>query len=1111
MKCPECSSENREEAKFCNECGHKLDLVCPKCKNFNRPESKFCDECGHDLSKPLTVTKSPESPESFQVLTETDESSPLPKGERRQATIVFSDLSGYTAMNEQLDPEEVEGIMSRIKEEAVSIVESYGGIVNQFVGDEILALFGIPTAHEDDPLRAVKFAFELHEMVRMMSPKIEDRIGKPLTMHTGINTGLIVTNLRDDRDGLYGITGETVNTGARLKSQAGSDEIIVSSNTQKLIAPYFEMVKLEKIRMKGKTETTIPFRVIEESKIHSRIEAAEQKGFTTYTGRDQELATLHTCLEKVVQGQGQFATVVGEAGVGKSRLHYEFRHSLDREKITVLQGRCQSYGSDIPYLPFVDAIRRGLHLRDEYSPAELLEKAVTNIKAIDPSLEQYIPLYLHLLSIRSDYPLPAHLQGKELRKAMEEALALMITLNTQHEPMVMILEDWHWSDEASQAALKHLLDVTAPYALMVVVTYRPDYSGSWGYLSYHTPVVLKPLDATHTEDILKSVSGAVQLPEGLGKLIHERTSGNPLFIEEVCYSLIEEGAVVIKEGQVTLTQSLEKLSLPNTVQAIIRTRLDRLDSNTKEAVRLASVIGRVFGLRILERIYLAQAELSESLEVLKALEVIQQIRVLPEAEYTFRHVLTQEVAYETVLLQRREELHSAIGRVIEELYSERLEEQATILVYHYARSERQDKATEYALIAGDQAASLYANTEATTYYEQALTMAQNLPSSPKVQQWQIDASLKLAAVGITRQDIERDRTNLEQACTMAEALNDESRLAQVLYWLGRIHYVLWSPQIAMEYAKQSLMIADRLGDDALAASPVNLMGRVYYQLSDFVQAIQFLERSVEQMRRIGNKVEESTASALAGYVLAFLGEFERAFVHADHAIQLAQEIQNPFTKANAYHLRGCIADQQGDWPQAIKDYEKAIHIAEKAEDLFRLYLVKSWKGRARAMIGDPDRGRELLEESLALAEKIGTQFWLAWQKTSLAGCLFILGELETGSQLCQEAILLGEETNDKYVIAFANRTFAEIFSHLEPSDPEKADRAILEAIRIQHEIDVKPEMARSYVSYAHLLTNMGEQEKAKEYIVKTIGMFKKMGMVWDLNQAEQLLRNLNLK
>ena len=296
MKCPECSSDNREGAKFCNECGHKLEVACPKCTNVNRPGSKFCDECGQDLAKPFTKTKPSKPPESYQISTDTEESLPLPKGERRQATIIFSDLSGYTAMNEKLDPEEVEEIMGQIKEGAVRIVESYGGIVNQFVGDEILALFGIPKAHEDDPLRAVKSALELHDMVRKISPKVKNRIGKPLTMHTGINTGLIVTNLRDDRDGLYGITGETVNTGARLKSQAEPDEVLVTSNTQKLIAPYFEMIKLEETKMKGKAEPTLPFRVIGVSKIHSRIEASEQKGFTTYTGRDRELSGFQLAL-----------------------------------------------------------------------------------------------------------------------------------------------------------------------------------------------------------------------------------------------------------------------------------------------------------------------------------------------------------------------------------------------------------------------------------------------------------------------------------------------------------------------------------------------------------------------------------------------------------------------------------------------------------------------------------------------------------------------------------------------------------------------------------------------------------------------------------------------
>ncbi len=1102
MKCPECNYENPTEAKFCLECGTKVENYCPNCQEALPPKAKFCVACGYDLSKPVTPPK-PSEPSRA----DTPQQAPSLAGERRQATILFSDLSGYTDMNERLDPEEVEGIIRRIKDEAVRIVENHEGTVNQFVGDEILALFGIPTAHEDDPLRAVKAALQLHEMVRQMSTEVEARIGKPLTMHTGIDTGLIVTNLRDDRDGLYGITGDTVNTGARLKSQAETDEILVSPETQRLIVPYFETKVREAVFVKGKTQPLIPYRVVGESAVLTRFEAAEKKGFTTYTGRDQELATLHACLKKAVQGEGQFVTVVGEAGVGKSRLLYEFRHSLDREKITVLQGRCKAYGSDTPYLPFLDALRRGLHLREEDSPAELLEKAVTNIKAIDRSLEQYIPIYLHLLSIRSDYPLPAHLQGKELRKAMEKALAVINTLNTQHGPMVLILGHWHWSDEASQTALKHLIGVITPYPLMVVVTYRPDYLlANWDYLSYHTPIVLKPLDFSHTENIIKSVIGAAHLPQGLIGLIHDRTDGNPLFIEEICYSLIEEGVMVVKDGQAALTRSLENLTLPNTVQAIIRTRLDRLDSNTKEALRMASVIGRVFIQPILERLYSAQAALSESLETLKALEVIQQIRFFPEAEYTFKHMLVQEVVYETLLLQHRKEVHSAIGRSIEELYAERLEEQAPILAYHYTRSERQDKAVQYALLAGDKAVGLYANTEATTYYEQALTMARALSTSPKVQRWQIDAALKLAAVGITRQDIERDRMNLEQANALAEELNDEPRLARVLYWLGRIHYVLGNPQIAVEYARQSIEIADRLGDDALAAPPVNLMGRVYWQLSEYAQASQMMERSVEQMRQIGNKTEESTASAFAGWVLGLMGEFDRALPYADHGVQLAREIQNPFAEAAAYHMRGTMRDQSGDWAQAIKDYEEARGIAERAGDLFRVHLVKFWEGRAHTMNGDPGRGRVLLEESLVLAEKIGTKFGLAWLKAYLAACLLRLDELDAALPMCQEAIRLAEESGEKYTIALAHRTRAEIFLCLEPSDPQKAERAILEAIQIEQEIGAKPELARSYVSYASLLKGKGEKEKAEEYLAKAIDMFQQMGMAWDLVQAEQTLR-----
>ena len=528
MKCPKCQSDNPADAKFCNACGNKLELACPQCTKVNPVGSKFCNECGQSLAQLFSSNGFQGRSESSPSPSTVPEPASLSEGERRQATVVFSDLSGYTSMNEKLDPEEVQKIMSRIKKEAVHIFEHHEGIVNQFVGDEVLALFGIPTANEDDPVRAARAAQELHRIVRQISLEVEDLIDTQLRMHSGISSGLVVTHLRDIRDGSYGITGDTVNIGARLATRAEADEILVSPETFKRIAPYFETEALEEITVKGKTQPLIPYRVIKESTVRTRFEAAEQRGFTSFTGREHELTALHSCLDKAMSGNGQFVTVVGEAGMGKSRLVYEFRHGIDKNKITILQGRCQSYGTRIPYFPFINALRRGLNLSDDDSPIELHEKVISNALAIDQTLEQYLPIYLYLLSISSEaYPLPAHLKGQELINEIQKALAVIITLNTKTQPMVLLLEDWHWADEASDSALKHLVSVITPHPLMLMVIYRPEYSAYWANWSHHSPVILRALDGLTCEDFIKSVWNAGRLPEGIGPLIHERTGGNP--------------------------------------------------------------------------------------------------------------------------------------------------------------------------------------------------------------------------------------------------------------------------------------------------------------------------------------------------------------------------------------------------------------------------------------------------------------------------------------------------------------------------------------------------------------------------------------------------------
>lgn len=993
MKCLKCQFKNPEDAKFCGKCGNKLEIVCQKCGKTNRSDSKFCNECGHDLRKPLAPTESLEHSHTSQTLSKTAETAPLPEGERRQATILFSDLSGYTVLNERFDPEEVEEIMSRIKDEAVRIVESYGGIVNQFVGDEVLALFGIPTAHEDDPVRAVRAALELHGRVGQISLEVERRIGTPLRMHTGINTGLVVTHLRDHRNGSYGITGDAVNTAARIANQAGSDEILISSTTRNLITFYFVPEALEAVTFKGKAKPTTLYRMTGESTVHTRFEAAEQQGFTAFTGRDHELATLHSILDKAVAGSGQFVTVVGEAGVGKSRLVYEFRRSLGRNKITVLQGRCQSDGSIIPYFPFLNALRHGLQLREEDTPSELREKVVANVLAIDQTLATYLPLYLHLMSIPcEEYPLPKHLQGRDLKNAIQEALAAIITLNSKRQSMVLILEDWHLVDGASDSALKHLLDAIPPYPLMVVVIYRPQDSANWGNWSYHTPIVLKPLDSRNSEDVIKSVWAADRLPEGLSSLIHERTGGNPFFIEGICKALIEEGTVQLKESRALLTRSLEHLTLPDTVQAVIRARLDRVDRYSQELLGLASVIGKGFTLPILERISTARERLPQCLETLKLLELIDQIRVAPEATYMFKNMLIQEVTYETLLRQKRKELHGLVGQTIEELYPERLAEQYEVLAFHFAKGENWTKALEYYFKAGQKAAKTFATREAVALFDRALEAADQYGQA-------VDPNI-LMAIHQARSNLffilshfERSRAEGERALALARQVGDRVSEGAALAAMGWASAFTHDFDRALAYAHQSIEIAEQVDAKPVLTRGHLTMGHVYGRTGRLDQSEQEMKKVLTVSRSVGDVVNQSHSLTYGGLIKNWEGKFDEASRLISEGLIIAQEHNLLVPLLHGCFMHGITLTGKGDYDKALAALIKGLALTVKAGDEFTQNRMLNSLGWLYSECGDLESAMDFNRRASEGVWKEGHPETIANAELNLADIFLAKGDL----------------------------------------------------------------------------------------------------------------------
>ena len=1117
MKCPKCQFDNPADANFCNACGNKLELACPQCTKVNPVGSKFCNECGQSLAQLVSSNNFQENSESSQLPSPVPEPASLSEGERRQATVVFSDLSGYTSMNEKLDPEEVQKIMSRIKKEAVHIFEHHEGIVNQFVGDEVLALFGIPTANEDDPVRAVRAAQEFHRIVRQISLEVEDLIDTQLRMHSGISSGLVVTHLRDIRDGSYGITGDTVNIGARLANRAAADEILVSPETFKQITPYFEIEALEEITVKGKTQPLIPYRVIKESTVRTRFEAAERRGFTSFTGREQELTALYSCLDKAMSGNGQFVTVVGEAGMGKSRLVYEFRHSLNRNTITVLQGRCQSHGTRIPYFPFINALRRGLNLSDEDKPIGLHEKVVSNALAIDQTLEQYLPIYLYLLSISSEaYPLPAHLKGQELINEIQKALAVIITLNTKTQPMVLLLEDWHWADKASDSALKHLVSFITPYPLMLMVIYRPEYSSYWANWSYHTPVILKALDGLTCEDLIKAVWSADRLPEGIGPLILERTGGNPFFIEEISSALIEEGTIQVKDKQAMLTRPLHKLTLPDTVQAVIRSRLDRLDQYSRESMRLASVIGREFTQRILEQISTFKEQLSQSLETLKILELIQQIKVVPEMEYMFKHVITQEVTYETLLHQQRKELHGLVGQAIEELYQDRVEEQVDILHHHFRRAENWSKAVQYGRLAANRAYRLSQFQEAVAVFEQTKSCLQYLPDDRSRQETLLDILLEMIWPLHFTGDQDQAIEICKEAEPIARSLKDQVRLGKVHYEFGLSHFMKNQYRLAETYLLKILELPENKDTNALINSVKFALATNYFSLAQWQKAVDLYTKVIsyhEISDRQSEYLEEipfmpyTHSCHHLGYIRALQGRIQetKKLLEKGFTPDLEQ-VSNLQSRAWCALWHSAFALLIGEEYGSLARADKVLSVVEGSDSPILLFLCYAAKGNALAADVQLEDARMFYEKALKTIKDTPHRRYLEAVYCNLTHVALELNDRPAAEGYYKEGFPLVELNPERDAPRF-DFLKARLLTGGDSPDFEKIETLFTKSIQADKKTGAVLLAAQTRLYLAQMFAQKGETERSVSLLNESRDQFKKWGVpIWQQKCELMLIR-----
>ena len=806
MKCPRCQHENPPQAKFCLECGARVALTCTKCRSELPADAKFCLECGEPVASQATVEPRFTSPESYtpkhlaeKILT----SKAALEGERKQVTVLFCDLVGSTALAERLGAEPMHSLLSRFFDLALAEVHRYEGTINQFLGDGFMALFGAPIAHEDHARRAALAALGLQRAVRKRPTDLGITQGESPTVRIGLNTGLVVVgaignNLRMD----YTAVGDTTNLAARLQQLAEPGTICLSAGTHTAIRRYFDVQRVGERTVKGKTEPITVYTLLG-PRAHA-TSGSSHEGLSIgspLVGRAPDLAEFAACVERVLSGRGGIVSVTAEAGLGKSRLVAELRRRYIDRDVRWLEGRALSFSQTMSYLPFLEIVKDCAGINEDDGEDESWTKLERRVTVLFPGdAADVLPYLATLLSLdvkgayenRVKY-LDAQAIGRQIFRTSRRFFERL----AHERPLVLVFEDWHWADQSSAGLLEHLLPLVEAAPLLICCINRPDADSPAArlrdaardkHVSRYTDIVLSPLDGAESVRLVENLLAIDERSSRLRELVMRKAEGNPFFMEELVRSLIAMKAVVHDEatGRWRAITPPDEISLPDTIHGVIMARIDRLEEGLKQVLRLAAVVGRSFFYRVLKTLAEGERELDGHLAGLQHVDMIRERRRLPELEYIFKHALVQEATYESILTDRRRQLHQRVALCIESLFADRLGEFASLLAYHYARAENWEKAQEYLFKAGDHAGGIAADAEALAHYREALLAYERAFGDrwDPVQQAVLDR--KVGEALFRRGQHEQALEYLERAVATLRAPYPRSRIGVRLAILGQI-------------------------------------------------------------------------------------------------------------------------------------------------------------------------------------------------------------------------------------------------------------------------------------------------------------------------------------
>ncbi|HET6681168.1 MAG TPA: tetratricopeptide repeat protein [Gemmatimonadaceae bacterium] len=919
--------------------------------------------------------------------------------QRRQVTVVDSRPAGHAELLELLPPEDADRLLLRVKQAATAAASEHGGIMNQFSGDGIIMIFGAAAAREDDAACGVRAALALHARLAEIARSMDGRVAVALRMRSGVHVGAVVAQRLLDGGRRFRITGTATDVAGRLAAAAAPDTILVSPETRRLVAAVVQTEEASALALHPDDVPVVVHRVTGLSDSRAGFERPSTAVLTPFVGREHERAALGEQLTSAREGAGRLTVLVGEAGAGKSRLLHELRDRAVENDVRVLVGRCDAYGGTTPFLPFVDAVHDALGLESGVMSVRP-DSVESALEAIDPSLTEFLPLYFALLGITSDsHPLPPHLIGERLQAVMLDAIAALFTLGARGTPTVLLLEDWHWADEGSRAALRQLAEIIPAFPLLVVVTSRPEREVEWGSADQHTLMHLGPLDVASAEAIACAAFQADRVAPELTAQLYDRTGGNPFFLEELCAALREQGSVVLRDGVGALVDVTETgtMQVPQTVQGVLRTRIDRLDDEALQTLRVASVIGRVFSRGVLADVAAEGDGLAPAMERLKASGLVQQVGVLPEPTYRFKHALTREVAYDSLLEHQRATLHRSVGEAMEQRHAMHLDEHVERLAHHFGRAEDWPRAVRYGLMAADRAMGLSQNGDALSTLEQVEAWAANLPDDADRRDLQADVLLRqerlCEMLGLRKRQLDL----VERLTTLLAPSGPSERLAQVYLRQGDAFTLLHRFESAERSLQTALGISAERDDAAGARNAMRSIALLRVHEGRREEALAQIERVIELGREAGDRRAESADLATLANILRVMGQPERALAVLQAALENTSATDNPVRHGALLNVIGTVHRELGDDEKALEYFHRVA--SEGLEQRHPVNASFTIPAIAHILLG---QGR--VEESLEMYGRAVDMNRKARYADGLAHACRSLGEVLLGIDRPAEAI-----------------------------------------------------------------------------------------------------------